>query len=267
MYLRSIRAPITVPTSDRAPRKPMRREDIFSQFDDLEEEEYDMNDSFVANSDSIEYESTTDPLDFVDEFEKDSNLRKGANGKIDKRRSKGKKRGRILTKARSSSSDEDQNGSTIGKPKKLLKTPPEKKKMPTEDCSSLQSKNVNANLQSAGNKLNKVEPITDRSRLVNDTESTSYVNYTAQSVNSAILDHNDPSLSTKSKEIANPHSIMISTLEVQRAQEIVSLLRHTHGVNVVSSKNGIDVGASYMLSPRCAVLRIATQEFCNASHR
>merc|ERR1712110_270273 len=131
MYLRSIRAPITLPTSDRTSRKPMRREDIFSQFDDLEEEEYDMNDSFVANSDSIEYESTTDPLDFVDEFEKDSNLRKGANGKIDKRRSKGRKRGRILTKARSSSSDENQNGSTIGKPKKLLKTPPEKKKMPT----------------------------------------------------------------------------------------------------------------------------------------
>ena len=267
MYLRSIRAPITLPTSDRTSRKPMRREDIFSQFDDLEEEEYDMNDSFVANSDSIEYESTTDPLDFVDEFEKDSNLRKGANGKIDKRRSKGKKRGRILTKARSSSSDEDQNRSTIGKPKKLLKTPPEKKKTHTEDCSSLQSKNVNSNLQAAVNKPNNLEPIADTSRLLNDTESTSYVNYTAQSVNSAILDHDDPSLSTKSKEVANPHSIMISTLEVQRAQEIVSLLRHTHGVTVVSSKNGIDVGASYMLSPRCAVLRIATQEFCNASHR
>ena len=63
------------------------------------------------------------------------------------------------------------------------------------------------------------------------------------------------------------HSILISALELQKAQEVVSLLRHDHGINVVASRSGIDVGASYMMSSRCALIRIVTQEFCNASNR
>ena len=70
IYLRSVRSPIAAPITNRPPRKQMRREDIFSQFDDVEDE-YDLQDSFVVDSDAIEYESKTDPLDFIDEFEDD----------------------------------------------------------------------------------------------------------------------------------------------------------------------------------------------------
>merc|ERR1712150_113829 len=78
--------------------------------------------------------------------------------------------------------------------------------------------------------------------------------------------HNESSITAEEKD-KNKHSILVSASEVQRAQEVVSSLRHKHGIHVVSSKSGIDVGASYMVSPRCAVLRISTQEFCNATNR
>ena len=89
-----------------------------------------------------------------------------------------------------------------------------------------------------------------------------------QTENSLISnDVNSESCAVMVENENNNYSILISASEVQRAQGIVSSLRHKHRMNVVTSKPGIDVGASFMLSPRCSVLRISTQEFCNAMNR
>ena len=268
IYLRSIRSPIKGSNINRVPRKEMRREEIFSQFDDMQDDDYD-HDSFVVDSDVIEYESNTDPLDFIDEFEEKNNIRPPKN--VDKMKGKGKKRGRIMTKAQSSSSDEDQNGKAIGKPKKLLKTPPSVKQSPNrESTKAFNSKKC------FENKSNLVHPPLVEEDKVQKTDgfdatackfsNDNHFNVSCSNLSAFTPVHNESSITAEEKD-KNKHSILVSASEVQRAQEVVSSLRHKHGIHVVSSKSGIDVGASYMVSPRCAVLRISTQEFCNATNR
>ena len=265
IYLRSVRSPIVQSIIDRPPRKQMRREDIFSQFDDIEDE-YDLQDSFVVDSDAIEYESKTDPLDFIDEF--DDTKYKNPKAKGEKSKLKGRKRGRILTKACSSSSDEDQRSKFIGKPKRLLSTPKSDEKTTKDSINESTHKNeININSEASllhGNASN-IQPEQINVTKTEEIKGTCSYESRLQSAKS-----NKPDLLTaplvKNKD-QHRHSVLISALEVQKAQEVVSLLRHDHGINVVVSRTGIDVGASYMMSSRCALIRVVTQEFCNASNR
>ena len=258
IYLRSVKSPITKPIIYQPPKKQMRREDIFSQFDDVEDE-YDLQDSFVVDgsgSEGIEYESKTDPLDFVDEFE-DGNCKK-LKAKDGKSKLKGKKRGRILTKACSSSSDEEQKGKFIDKPKRLIKTPNNRDQLP--DSQTIEtSKKYEENVAPEADALKEKQPTIELS------ESDKTNSMVTNSINLR------PEISQPACSIIETdksrHSILISANELQKAQEIVSILRHDHGINVVASRSGIEVGASYMMSSRCALIRVITQDFCNATNR
>ena len=265
IYLRSVRSPILQSIIDRPPRKQMRREDIFSQFDDIEDE-YDLQDSFVVDSDAIEYESKTDPLDFIDEF--DDTKYKNSKAKGEKSKLKGRKRGRILTKACSSSSDEDQRGKFIGKPKRLVSTPKSDEKT-TNDSVNESTHQNEINIDSEA-KLLRSNAGNIQPEQINVTETEEIKGTCSYESHLQSPKSNKPDSLTaplvKNKD-QHRHSVLISALELQKAQEVVSLLRHDHGINVVVSRTGIDVGASYMMSSRCALIRVVTQEFCNASNR
>ena len=265
IYLRSVRSPVLQPIINRPPRKQMRREDIFSQFDDIEDE-YDLQDSFVVDSDAIEYESKTDPLDFIDEF--DDKTYKDPKAKGEKSKLKGRKRGRILTKACSSSSDEEQRGKYIGKPKRLLNTPKsdEKTNNDTVNDSTHQNEiNIDSEASIHNGNAGNIQPgkinVTETEEIKRTCSYESHLQSPKPHKPDLLT---APSVQNKDQQ---RHSVLISALELQKAQEVVSLLRHDHGINVVVSRTGIDVGASYMMSSRCALIRVVTQEFCNASNR
>lgn len=60
-------------------------------------------------------------------------------------------------------------------------------------------------------------------------------------------------------------SVIVSTGEVHRSQEVISSLKHTHHLNVqVQAKFE---GAGYLLSSRLAVCRISNNDFCNGAQR
>ena len=60
-------------------------------------------------------------------------------------------------------------------------------------------------------------------------------------------------------------AILINASEVHKSQEVISLLKHTHNLNVhVQSKFE---GAGFLLSSRLAVSRLNISDFCNGAQR
>ena len=164
-----------------------------------------------------------------------------------------------------------EKGQFIGKPKKLIKTP----KIVEEPSytKSIQTSKSREKISGSGKSTSEanVEVLQLQQPNKNITESYAIEKVSATESNPSTVIIPIPNISRTSdinaEKDKNRNSILISALELQKAHEIVSLLRHDHGFNVVASRSGIDVGASYMMSSRCALIRIVTEEFCNASNR
>jgi len=55
--------------------------------------------------------------------------------------------------------------------------------------------------------------------------------------------------------------------EILRSSEVLSLLKHDHQCDVVMVRGAVQHGTCFTVSPRTAVVRMTTDEFCNATNR
>ena len=59
-------------------------------------------------------------------------------------------------------------------------------------------------------------------------------------------------------------TIVACPTELIKSAEVLSLLKHSHGCDVVMAKGSVQNGSCFMVSTRTAVARLTTEEFCNA---
>lgn len=150
----------------------------------------------------------------------------------------------------SSTNDELDFVEEFGQPKKSEKAKPEKvkkrKRIIFSDSDSEESEKMESE-KSAGNNLEEeleTKDISDSSRNSTDKFETSMTSESSQNYDVSVL---------------------VSAQEVHRSTEILSLLRHSHHINVhVQAKFE---GAGFLLSSRLAVCRVNNSDFCNGAQR
>ena len=251
IYLRSIKSP-ELNFRKLKPLKPMAKEDIYSQevTDSMMLDDYQEDSFCVENSDEIEYADSPDELDFIPEFEEKPKKNKTA--------AVAKKRKRILM----SSSDEEEvrivTPPAVSKVSMTIATPPAVSKVSVSSVSSL-STPKNASSATSKSVLSLQESPGSVSISAQDKSVTSVT--TKNSVT--------PSKLQKSKVVPGvPQcgvTIVANPTEVHKSHDLISSLKHSHGLTVCVQK-GFD-SAGYLLSTRLAVSRVKNSDLCNGAQR
>ena len=253
IYLRSIKSP-ELNFRKLKPLKPMAKEDIYSQevTDSMMLDDYQEDSFCVENSDEIEYADSPDELDFIPEFEE------GEKPKKNKTLAVAKKRKRILM----SSSDEEEvrivTPPAVSKVSMTIATPPAVSKVSVSSVSSLSTPK---NVSSATSKS-----------VLSFQASPGSVSISAQdkSVTSVTTKNSvTPSKLQKSKVVPGvPQcgvTIVANPTEVHKSHDLISSLKHIHGLTVCVQK-GFD-SAGYLLSTRLAVSLVKNSDLCNGAQR
>ena len=232
IYLRSIKSP-EMNYRKLKPLKHMEKEDIYSQevTDSMMLDDYQEDSFCVEDDDEIEYEDSPDELDFVPEFNNDTDkVRRPA--KTSKDVMGAKKRKRILM----SSSDEEEIKIATPKASKVtvtpsLSTPKNVSKSTTDSIMSFQESPGSVSISA---KDKSVTPKLQKPKVIPGVPECGVT------------------------IVANP-------VEVHKSHDLISSLKHTHGLTVCVQK-GFD-SAGYLLSTRLAVSRVKNSDLCNGAQR